>query len=95
MRAAEKTGRTKLSTTVSPATYAFLEQMVKQGQAATIAEALDRVINRIRRLENRKRLGDATTRYFEQLDAESATEENALARDITLGAATIDFDQEI
>jgi hypothetical protein len=94
MRAAGKRGRVKLSTTVSPETYAFLEQVVKRGQATTLAEALDRAIDGIRRLENRKHLADATTRYFEQLDAEGTAEENALAKVMTLGAATFDFDQE-
>lgn len=92
---AEKTGRTKLSTTVSPETYAFLEQMVKRGQAASLAEALDRAIRKIRRLENRKRLAHATSRYFEQLDSETIAEENALAKDMMSGAGTIDFDKEI
>ncbi|HKD15294.1 MAG TPA: hypothetical protein VKE71_12245 [Candidatus Angelobacter sp.] len=90
-----KLGRSKLSTTVSSETYTFLEQMVKRGQAATLAEALDMAINRIRKLENRKRLADATSRYYQQLDSAAVAEENALARDMMSGAGTIDFDEEI
>ena len=95
MRAAAKIGRAKLSTTVASETYEFLERMVKRGQAATIAEALDASIERVRRLENRKRLADATTRYFGQLDAQTITKENALAEDMMSAASTIDFDNEI
>lgn len=90
-----KTSRSKLSTTVAPETYEFLEQMVERGEAASLAEALDTSIGKIRRIENRKRLADATVRYFEQLDFHSMAEENALAKDMMSGASTIDFDQEI
>ena len=67
--------RTKLSTTVSPETYQFLEQMISKGQATTMAEALDAVIIKVKRLENRKRLASATARYFEQLDSHTVDEE--------------------
>ena len=56
--------------------------------------ALDMAINNLQKLENRKRLADATSRYTEQLDSEALTEENALARDMTSRAGTIYFDEE-
>ena len=95
MGAAPKTGRAKLSTTVASETYQFLEQMVERGQAATLAEALDTAIGKIRRMENRKRLAEATTRYFEQADSHTTAQENALAEDMMSAAGTIDFDKEI
>ncbi|HET6841424.1 MAG TPA: hypothetical protein VFK06_07020 [Candidatus Angelobacter sp.] len=95
MGAAPKMARAKLSTTVAPETYEFLEQMVERGQAATLAEALDIAIRRVRQLENRKRLADATTRYFEQSGPHIMAEENALAKEMMSAAKTIDFDQEI
>jgi hypothetical protein len=67
---------------------------VKRGQAATLAEALDQAITRIRKIENRKRLADATTRYFEQLDSATVAQENALGKDMMSAAGTIDFDRE-
>jgi hypothetical protein len=88
-------GRTKLSTTVAAETYEFLEQMVECGQAATLADALDASISKVRQLENRKRLAEATTRYFEQLSPQILAEENALARDMMSAANAIDFDEEI
>lgn len=90
-----KTTRAKLSATVSPETYVFLEKMVERGQASTLSDAVDKVIQTVRRLENRKRLADATARYFEQLDATTLTRENALAKDMMAGANNIDFDEEL
>lgn len=87
--------RAKLSTTVASETYQFLEQMVERGQAATLAEALDAAITKVRQMENRKRLADATTRYFERLDSQTMAKENALAEDMMSAAGRIDFDKEI
>lgn len=95
MGAPPKMARAKLSTTVASETYEFLQQMVEKGQASTLAEALDSSIRKVRRLENRKRLADATKRYFQQLEPQTTTEENALAKDMMSAASTIDFDQEI
>jgi len=87
--------REKLSTTVAPETYQFLQHMVEAGQAATLAEALDAVVARIRRLDNRLRLARATTQYFEQLDKEALAEEQALAADLSSAAGAIDFEHDI
>jgi hypothetical protein len=85
----------KLSATIARETNSFLEQMVSRGQAANLAEALDRAISSIRKIENRQRLADASTRYFSKLDSEAIIGENALARDMTAAAGTIDLDKEI
>jgi hypothetical protein len=87
--------RAKLSTTVSPETYEFFDQMVKSGQAASIAEAIDVSVAKIRLLENRKRLARATARYFDELEPRAAMEEAALSRDLASGAGGIDFDKEL
>jgi hypothetical protein len=75
-----KMAREKLSTTVSPETYEFLQDMVSEGEVASLAEALDTLVARIRRLENRERLAAATTTYFEQLDPIAAREEDDLSK---------------
>jgi hypothetical protein len=90
-----KMTREKLSTTVSPETYKFLQDMVSQGEASSLADALDAVVARIRRLENRKRLAAATTTYFEHLDPKAAREEQELAEDMASAGSRIDFDREI
>jgi hypothetical protein len=92
--AGPKMARAKLSTTVSQETYEFLEQMVDSGEAATIAEAVDQSIARVRQLENRKRLAQATARYFEQMSSQTMAEENALGEDLAAAVREIDFDKE-
>ena len=95
MSASPKTAREKLSTTVSSETYQFLQEMVEQGDAANLAEAVDSVVARIRRLENRRRLADATAQYFERLDPKAEADEHALAEDLSVAAGAIDFDTDI
>jgi hypothetical protein len=87
--------REKLSTTVSPETHEFLLNMVKKGEVATLAEAIDALVARIRRLENRRRLAAATAAYFEQLDAAGEQEEHEMAARLSSAASKIDFDSEI
>lgn len=90
-----KTNRAKLSTTVSRETLEFLEHKVASGEAASLAEAVDIVIRRVRQLENRQRLAAATARYFDELEPRAAAEENAIARDLVSAASAIDFDKEL
>jgi len=92
---APKMSRTKLSTTVSPETHEFLERMIARGDAATVAEALDIIVGRMRQLDNRRRLAEATAKYFAQVDSRAAREEGELAKDMASAANTIDFDTEI
>jgi len=90
-----KAARAKLSTTVSAQTLEFLEKKVASGQAASLAEAVDAAIRKIRQLENRQRLAAATARYFDQLERPAAEEENALAHDLASAAGMINFDEEL
>jgi Arc/MetJ-type ribon-helix-helix transcriptional regulator len=92
---ATKMPRAKLSTTVSQETYEFLEQMVDSGQAASMADAVDRSIAKVRQLENRKRLAAATAQYFDQMDANAMAEEVAQGQDMAEAASGIDFDKEL
>ncbi len=87
--------RAKLSTTVSRETYQFLENKVASGEAANIAEAVDRSISLVREVENRERLALATASYFDRLEPRAAAEERSLARDLTSAGAGVDFDQEL
>jgi len=96
MRATQaRMGRAKLSTTVSAQTLEFLEKKVASGQAASLAEAVDAAIRKIRHLENRQRLAAATAQYFDQLGRPAAEEENALAHDLASAAGMINFDEEL
>jgi hypothetical protein len=90
-----KTVRAKLSTTVAPETFEFLARKVESGEAASLAEAIDATVARIRRLENRRRLAVATAAYFDELDPQAAAEENTLAESLASALSGIDFDQEV
>jgi Arc/MetJ-type ribon-helix-helix transcriptional regulator len=92
--ATRRANRTKISTTVAPETYSFLEQKVRSGEAATLAEAIDQLVRRLRRLENRQRLAAATARYFDELAPHAAAEETQLGKSLSSAAGAIDFDQE-
>lgn len=86
--------RAKLSTTVAPETIRFLQHKVESGEAGSVSEALDAVVARIRRLENRRRLSEATARYFDELDETAVGEETALGASLSSMASQIDVDKE-
>ena len=87
--------RAKLSTTVSAKTLEFLENKVASGQAASLAEAVDVAIQKVRQFENRQRLTAATRQYFDQIEGHAASEEKALARDLAAAASVINFDEDL
>jgi hypothetical protein len=56
---------------------------------------VDSIVSRIRRLENRRRLADATAHYFERLDPKAEADERALTEGLSAAAGAIDFDTDI
>jgi hypothetical protein len=74
---------------------AYLSTLVSAGQSASIAEAVDLAITRLRREENRARLDRATAMYFEGLSEEARAEEQDLARLLSATASNLDFDREL
>lgn len=91
---ATKSARAKLSTTVSPETYRYLTELVDSGRARNLAEAVDEAVEEMRKRENRRRLAQATTEYYESLSAEDAAEEGSLAEGMRAAANKVDFDRE-
>jgi hypothetical protein len=71
--------RKKVSTTISPENYAFLRELIRSGRAENLAQALDLVLEEIRRADNRRRLEQATAEYYQNASQESIDEENSLA----------------
>lgn len=71
--------RKKVSTTISPESYAFLRELIRRGRAENLAQALDLVLEEIRRADNRRRLEQATAEYYQNASQESIDEENSLA----------------
>ncbi len=95
MSRTNKVGRAKLSTTIDSRNFEYLQKKVAAGEAASIAEALDRLLRKLRKLENRERLAIATSQYFDDLESGEQVDENALARDLSSAASRVDFDQEL
>lgn len=85
--------RQKLSTTVSADTHRYLEHLVKTGRAGTIAEAVDWVVRRARRAENRARLERDTAAYFANLPAHVAKEEARLEAALSQSVDEVRFDE--
>jgi hypothetical protein len=85
--------RQKISTTIAPRSYAYLKSLIALGKASNLAEALDLALSRLRRVESRARLEQATAAYFENLSAEAAREESNLATALDAGADESDFDR--
>jgi hypothetical protein len=86
--------RQKISTTIAPETLAYLERLTDSGEAATLAEAIDKTVERLRAIENRERLARDTATYFDGMTEEELAEENRLASALMAGARTFDADRE-
>ena len=89
-----RSSRTKLSTTVSPETYSYLNALVERGKVHSLAEAVDEAVAHFRRSENRLRLAQATAEYYDSLSPEETEEECSLAESMSEAASRIDFDRE-
>ncbi len=51
-------------------------------------------IARLHRLKNRRRLANATAKYFGSVDSKAVTEEKAIAHSLTIAAKGMDFSKE-
>ena len=85
--------RQKISTTVSSATFSYLEQSIEDGRARNLADAIDLAIGQLMVYENRERLANDTTAYFENMTEEQADEERKLEAALSQSAAGINFDE--
>jgi hypothetical protein len=86
--------RQKISTTISPQAYAYLNGLIHSGEVQTLAEALDLAIQRLLVYENRERLATDTAAYFANMSEEEAAEERELEAALCQSAAGIDFDKD-
>ncbi|MGH9746908.1 MAG: hypothetical protein ACRD59_12470 [Candidatus Acidiferrales bacterium] len=85
--------RKKISTTISPESYAFLRALIRSRKAENLAQALDYVLDEIRRADNRARLEAATATYYENASQEAIREENELAEASSKAAGEINLDE--
>jgi hypothetical protein len=85
--------RKKLSTTIGANNFAYLHDMVKTGRAASVGEAVDKAVERARRLEYRATLERQTAAYFKGLTPKAAAEDADLEAALSAASQEIDFDQ--
>jgi hypothetical protein len=85
--------RQKISTTISSSALDYFEDLIRRGEARTLAEAVDLAIERLLVYENRERLASDTAAYFANLTDEEAAEEQRLESALSQSAAGVDFDQ--
>jgi hypothetical protein len=85
--------RQKISTTVSSATFSYLERSIQDGKARNLADAIDLAVEHLLVYENRERLANDTAAYFENMTEEEAAEEQKLEAAISQSAAGINFDE--
>ncbi len=84
--------RQKISTTISSSALDYFEDLIRTGEARTLAEAVDLAIERLLVYENRERLASDTAAYFANLTDEEAAEEQRLESALSQSAAGVDFD---
>jgi hypothetical protein len=85
--------RQKISTTVSSTTFAYLEQLIEDGKARNLADAIDLAVEQLLVYDNRERLANDTAAYFENMTEEEAAEEQKLEAALSQSAAGINFDE--
>jgi hypothetical protein len=83
--------RLKLSTTVDPETHRYLHRLVRIGRVKNVAEAIDEVVLRAKRAEQRSRLEKDTAAYFQALAGDAAKEESRLDAAVAQIAGEVDF----
>jgi len=94
MATTARIGRQKISTTIGPKTAEYLQQLIENSEATTLAEAVDLVIERLLVYENRERLARDTAAYFDGMSPDEAAEEESLGAALAASAKGIDFDRE-
>jgi hypothetical protein len=93
MATSPRLARQKISTTVSSATFSYLEQSIQDGKARNLADAIDLAVEQLLVYENRERLASDTAAYFEKMTEEEAAEEQKLEAALSQSASGIDFDE--
>ena len=85
--------RQKISTTISSSALEYLEGLIRNDEARTLAEAIDLAVERLLVYENRERLANDTAAYFANLSDEEAAEERRLESALSQSAGGVDIDQ--
>lgn len=86
--------REKISTTISSATLSQLELLIEKGEARSLADAIDLVVQKLEIFENRERLANDTAAYFDGMSPAQVEEETQLGAALAGSVKGIDFDRE-
>jgi hypothetical protein len=86
--------RQKISTTVAPETGAYLHDLIKQGHATNLSEAVDHAVRIARRAKSRARLEEATAAFYNSLSAADRTADNKLGLAMARASSKVNFDEE-
>ena len=92
-RIGDMSQRRKLSTTIDPSNFAYLQSMVNEGKAESVGAAVDKAVALARRLDSRARLEQQTAAYFKGLDPQAAAEEADLEGALSVALEDLNFDQ--
>lgn len=87
------THRVKVSTTIRQEARDYLECLIQTGRAATLAEAIDQVVETAQMADSRERLERDTAAYFESLSPREAEEESRLGSQLAQSLGGVNFDQ--
>jgi len=86
--------RAKISATIAPKSLAYLEKLVEDGQATTLSQAIDLVVEAELRRRHREWLERATAAYFEGVTPEEQAEEREWAELTRTALTGMDWDRE-
>jgi len=84
--------RKKISTTVAAESYGFLQRLIEDGKANTLAEAVDLVLDEARRIDNRERLDRMTAEGYENMSSGAMAENKELERALTQSVGEMHLD---
>ena len=84
--------RKKISTTVAAESFGFLQKLIEEGKANTLAEAVDLVLDEARRIDNRDRLDRMTAEAYENMSSEAIAESKELEQALTQSVGEMHLD---
>jgi hypothetical protein len=93
MASPARLNRQKISTTISAAALSYLEELIRKGEARSLADAIDLAVQQLLVYENRERLANDTAAYFANMTEEEAAEERRLEAALSQSAVGIDLEQ--
>lgn len=89
-----KKTRQKISATVAAETSTYLHDLVRQGHARSLSEAVDHAVRIARRARSRARLEQATADFYNSMSAADRKADNKLGLAMARASSKVNFDGE-